>query len=121
MLLASVPGEELVKSAMQESWTAEKMGGVLVVAITIVVSFMVYSQSLQIKRLINNFQKTNDMLLKTNNDIAENNQKQMQALTNAVNELSTETRKDIEQLSDRLEGIDRKVDDIGKRSQTNHH
>lgn len=116
MLLASVPGEELVKSAMQESWTAEKMGGVLVVAITIVVSFMVYSQSLQIKRLINNFQKTNDMLLKTNNDIAENNQKQMQALTNAVNELSTETRKDIERLSDRLEGIDRKVDDIGKRS-----
>ena len=116
MLLASVPGEELVKSAMQESWTAEKMGGVLVVAITIVVSFMVYSQSLQIKRLINNFQKSNDMLLKTNNDIAENNQKQMQALTNAVNELSTETRKDIERLSDRLEGIDRKVDDIGKRS-----
>lgn len=116
MLLTSVPGEELVKSAMQESWTAEKMGGVLVVAITIVVSFMVYSQSLQIKRLINNFQKTNDMLLKTNNDIAENNQKQMQALTNAVNELSTETRKDIERLSDRLEGIDRKVDDIGKRS-----
>ena len=116
MLLTSVPGEELVKSAMQESWTAEKMGGVLVVAITIVVSFMVYSQSLQIKRLINNFQKTNDMLLKTNNDIAENNQKQMQALTNAVNELSTETRKDIERLSDRLDGIDRKVDDIGKRS-----
>ena len=116
MLLTSVPGEELVKSAMQESWTAEKMGGVLVVAITIVVSFMVYSQSLQIKRLINNFQKTNDMLLKTNNDIAENNQKQMQALTNAVNELSTETRKDIERLSDRLEGIDRKVDDIGRRS-----
>ena len=116
MLLTSVPGEELVKSAMQESWTAEKMGGVLVVAITIVVSFMVYSQSLQIKRLINNFQKTNDMLLKTNNDIAENNQKQMQALTNAVNELSTETRNDIERLSDRLEGIDRKVDDIGKRS-----
>lgn len=116
MLLTSVPGEELVKSAMQESWTAEKMGGVLVVAITIVVSFMVYSQSLQIKRLINNFQKTNDMLLKTNNDIAENNQKQMQALTNAVNELSTETRKDIDRLSDRLEGIDRKVDDIGKRS-----
>ena len=116
MFLTSVPGEELVKSAMQESWTAEKMGGVLVVAITIVVSFMVYSQSLQIKRLINNFQKTNDMLLKTNNDIAENNQKQMQALTNAVNELSTETRKDIERLSDRLEGIDRKVDDVGKRS-----
>ena len=116
MLLTSVPGEELVKSAMQESWTAEKMGGVLVVAITIVVSFMVYSQSLQIKRLINNFQKTNDMLLKTNNDIAENNQKQMQALTNAVNELSTETRKDIERLSDRLEGIDRKVENIGKRS-----
>lgn len=116
MFLSSIPGEELVKNAMQESWTAEKMGGVLVVAITIVVSFMVYSQSLQIKRLINNFQKTNDMLLKTNNDIAENNQKQMQALTNAVNELSTETRKDIERLSDRLEGIDRKVDDIGKRS-----
>lgn len=116
MFLSSVPGEELVKNAMQESWTAEKMGGVLVVAITIVVSFMVYSQSLQIKRLINNFQKTNDMLLKTNNDIAENNQKQMQALTNAVNELSTETRKDIERLSDRLEGIDKKVDDIGKRS-----
>lgn len=116
MLLASVPGEELVQSAMKESWTAEKMGGVLVVAITIVVSFMVYSQSLQIKRLINNFQKTNDMLLKTNNDIAENNQKQMQALTNAVNELSTETRKDIDRLSDRLEGIDRKVDDIGRRS-----
>ena len=116
MFLSSIPGEELVKNAMQESWTAEKMGGVLVVAITIVVSFMVYSQSLQIKRLINNFQKTNDMLLKTNNDIAENNQKQMQALTNAVNELSTETRKDIDRLSDRLEGIDRKVDDIGKRS-----
>lgn len=116
MFLTSIPGEELVKNAMQESWTAEKMGGVLVVAITIVVSFMVYSQSLQIKRLINNFQKTNDMLLKTNNDIAENNQKQMQALTNAVNELSTETRKDIERLSDRLEDIDRKVDDIGKRS-----
>lgn len=116
MFLTSVPGEELIQGAMQESWTAEKMGGVLVVAITIVVSFMVYSQSLQIKRLINNFQKTNDMLLKTNNDIAENNQKQMQALTNAVNELSTETRKDIERLSDRLEGIDRKVDNIGKRS-----
>ena len=116
MLLTQIPGEALVESAMHETWTADKMGGILVVAITIVVSFMVYSQSLQIKRLINNFQKTNDTLLKTNNDIAENNQKQMQALTNAVNELSTETRKDIERLSDRLEGIDRKVDDIGKRS-----
>ena len=77
---------------------------------------MVYSQSLQIKRLINNFQKTNDTLLKTNNDIAENNQKQMQALTMAVNQLSTETRNDIEKLGGKIEDIERKVDDFGKRN-----
>lgn len=116
MLLTQIPGEALVESAMHETWTADKMGGILVVAITIVVSFMVYSQSLQIKRLINNFQKTNDTLLKTNNDIAENNQKQMQALTMAVNQLSTETRNDIEKLGGKIEDIERKVDDFGKRN-----
>lgn len=109
-------GGKLIEKAMSETWTVDKMGGVLVVAITIVVSFMVYSQSLQIKRLISNFQKTNDTLLKTNNDIAENNQKQMQALTTAVNQLSTETRNDIEKLGDKIEDIERKVDDIGKRN-----
>lgn len=108
-------GGKLLEKAMSESWTVDKMGGVLVVAITIVVAFMVYSQSLQIKRLINNFQKTNDTLLKTNNDIAENNQKQMQALTSAVNQLSLETRSDINKLGEKIEDIERKVDDIGQR------
>lgn len=116
MLLTQIPGESLIDSAMHETWTADKMGGILVVAITIVVSFMVYSQSLQIKKLISNFQKTNDTLLKTNNDISENNQKQMQALTTAVNQLSIETRNDIDKISDKIEDIERKVDDIGKRN-----
>ena len=115
MALTSIIGESLISDAMHETWTADKMGGILVVAITIVVSFMVYSQSLQIKRLINNFQKTNDTLLKTNNDIAENNQRQMQALTSAVNQLSLETRSDIDRLGEKIEDIERKVDNIGKR------
>lgn len=112
-----MPGQDIVKEAIRASWTMDRIAGVVVVILSIMLVSMVVSQNAHVKRLISNFQKTNDTLLKTNNDIAENNQKQMQALTTAVNKLSTETRNDIEKLGDKIEDIERKVDDIGKRDQ----
>ncbi|HEM3616494.1 TPA: hypothetical protein U1C21_001033 [Streptococcus suis] len=72
---------------------------------------MVVSQNAHVKRLINNFQKTNDALMETNRQIASDNQHHMEHLTTAVNNLASETRNDITDLKVQVSELKEEVRD----------
>ncbi len=57
-----MPGQEIVREAIKTSWTIDKIAGVVVVILAILLVSMVVSQNTHIKRLIGNFQKTNEIL-----------------------------------------------------------
>lgn len=59
-----------------------------------------------IKKLVTGFQETNKELLASNNRIATENQQQMARLTEAVNNLSLETRKDISVLQEKVDDLE---------------
>lgn len=104
-----MPGQEIVREAIKTSWTIDKIAGVVVVILAILLVSMIVNQNANVKRLINNFQKTNDVLMDTNRQIASDNQRHMEHLTTAVNNLASETRNDIadlkEQVSELKEGF----------------
>lgn len=104
-----MPGQEIVREAIKTSWTIDKIAGVVVVILAILLVSMTVNQNANVKRLINNFQKTNDVLMDTNRQIASDNQRHMEHLTTAVNNLASETRNDIadlkEQVSELKEGV----------------
>lgn len=104
-----MPGQEIVKEAIKTSWTIEKIAGVVVVILAILLVSMVASQNAHVKRLINNFQKTNDALMDTNRKIASDNQLHMEHLTTAVNNLASETRSDITDLKEQFSELKEEV------------
>ncbi|HEL1705867.1 TPA: hypothetical protein TXT40_002260, partial [Streptococcus suis] len=54
-----MPGQDIIREAIKASWTIDKIAGVVVVILAIMLVSMVVSQNAHVKRLINNFQKTN--------------------------------------------------------------
>lgn len=106
-------GQDVIHEAMQATWTADKVGGVLAVAIIVVIFLLISGMIWVIKKLITGFQDTNKQLLESNNKIATENQLQMARLTDAVNNFSSETRKDISVLQEKVDGLENVV-----RSQT---
>ena len=104
-----MPGQEIVKEAIKTSWTIDKIAGVVVVILAILLVSMVASQNAHVKRLINNFQKTNDALMDTNRKIASDNQLHMEHLTTAVNNLASETRNDITDLKEQVSELKEEV------------
>lgn len=106
-----MPGQEIVKEAIKTSWTINKIAGVVVVILAILLVSMVASQNAHVKRLINNFQKTNDALMDTNRKIASDNQLHMEHLTTAVNNLASETRSDITDLKEQVSELKEEVRD----------
>ena len=104
-----MPGQEIVKEAIKTSWTIDKIAGVVVVILAILLVSMVASQNAHVKRLINNFQKTNDALMDTNRKIASDNQLHMEHLTTAVNNLASETRSDITDLKEQVSELKEEV------------
>lgn len=52
-----MPGQEIIREAIKTSWTIDKIAGVVVVILAIMLVSMVASQNAHVKRLINNFQK----------------------------------------------------------------
>jgi len=106
-----LPGQEIVIEAMKTSWTIDKIAGVVVVILAIMLVSMVVSQSANVKRLINNFQKTNDVLMDTNRQIASDNHIHMEHLTTAVNNLASETRNDITDLKVQVSELKEEVRD----------
>ena len=106
-----MPGQEIVREAIKTSWTIDKIAGVVVVILAILLVSMVASQNAHVKRLINNFQKTNDALMDTNRKIASDNQLHMEHLTTAVNNLASETRSDIADLKEQVSELKIEVRD----------
>ena len=106
-----MPGQEIVREAIKTSWTIDKIAGVVVVILAILLVSMVVSQNAHIKRLIGNFQKTNDALMDTNRKIASDNQHHMEHLTTAVNNLASETRNDITDLKEQVSELKVEVRD----------
>jgi predicted PurR-regulated permease PerM len=106
-----MPGQEIVREAIKTSWTIDKIAGVVVVILSIMLVSMVVSQNAHVKRLINNFQKTNDALMETNRQIANDNQNHMEHLTTAVNNLASETRNDITDLKEQVSELKEEVRD----------
>ncbi|HEL1749290.1 TPA: hypothetical protein TZM69_001656 [Streptococcus suis] len=106
-----MPGQEIVREAIKASWTIDKIAGVVVVILAIMLVSMVVSQNAHVKRLINNFQKTNDALMETNRRIASDNQRHMEHLTTAVNNLASETRNDIADLKEQVLELKEEVRD----------
>jgi FtsZ-binding cell division protein ZapB len=106
-----MPGQEIVREAIKTSWTIDKISGVVVVILAILLVSMVVSQNAHIKRLICNFQKTNDALMVTNRQIASDNQRYIEHLTTAVNNLASETRNDITDLKERVSELKEEVRD----------
>ena len=104
-----MPGQDIVREAIRASWTIDKIAGVVVVILSIMLVSMVVSQNAHVKRLINNFQKTNDALMDANRKIASNNQLHMEHLTTAVNNLASETRNDITDLKDQVSELKEEV------------
>lgn len=104
-----MPGQEIVREAIKTSWTIDKIAGVVVVILAILLVSMVVSQNAHIKRLICNFQNTNDDLMKTNRQIASDNQRHMEHLTTAVNNLTSETRSDITDLKEQVSELKEEV------------
>ena len=102
-------GQEIVREAIKTSWTIDKIAGVVVVILAILLVSMVVSQNAHIKRLICNFQKTNDALMVTNRQIASDNQRHMEHLTTAVNNLASETRSDITDLKEQVSELKEEV------------
>ncbi len=94
---------------MQATWTIDKVGGVLATAIVVVILVLIGGMLWVTKKLVNGFQETNKELLASNNRIATENQQQMARLTEAVNSLSLETRKDISVLQDKVDGLENVV------------
>ena len=104
-----MPGQDIMKEAIKASWTIDKIAGVVVVILAILLVSMVVSQNTHIKRLIGNFQKTNDALMVTNRQIASDNQRHMEHLTTAVNILASETRSDITDLKEQVSELKEEV------------
>ena len=102
-------GQDVIHEAMQATWTIDKLGGVLATAIIIVILILISGMLWVTKKLVNGFQETNKELLASNNRIATENQQQMARLTEAVNSLSLETRKDISVLQDKVDGLENVV------------
>lgn len=101
-----MPGQEIVREAMLQDWTIDKISGILATALVIIVIFIVVAQAWTNKKLVGGFQETNKELLKANAEIARENQTQMARLTEAVNNLSSETRRDISVLNEKVEGLE---------------
>lgn len=99
-------GQDIIHEAMQTTWTADKVGGVLAVAIIVAIFLLISGMIWVIKKLITGFQDTNKQLLDSNNRIATENQQQMARLTEAVNNLSLETRKDISVLQEKVDDLE---------------
>lgn len=104
-----MPGQEIVREAIKTSLTIDKIAGVAVVILAILLVSMVVSQNTHIKQLIGNFQKTNDALMVTNRQIASDNQRHMEHLTTAVNNLASETRSDITDLKEQVSELKEEV------------
>ncbi|WP_455679366.1 hypothetical protein [Streptococcus sp.] len=102
-------GQDVIHEAMQATWTIDKVGGVLATAIVVVILVLIGGMLWVTKKLVNGFQETNKELLASNNRIATENQQQMARLTEAVNSLSLETRKDISVLQDKVDGLENVV------------
>ncbi|MCO4482120.1 hypothetical protein Si128_00809 [Streptococcus infantarius subsp. infantarius] len=105
--------QDVIHEAMQATWTIDKVGGVLATAIVVVILVLIGGMLWVTKKLVNGFQETNKELLASNNRIATENQQQMARLTEAVNNLSLETRKDISVLQDKVDGLE----DIARKVQ----
>lgn len=101
-----MPGQDIVRDAIKATWTIDKVGGILATAIILVVLILISGMLWVTKNLVNGFQETNKELLASNNRIAADNQQQMARLTEAVNSLSLETRKDILVLQDKVDGLE---------------
>lgn len=101
-----MPGQDIVRDAIKATWTIDKVGGILATAIILVILLLVSAMTWVIKKLVTGFQETNKELLASNNRIATENQQQMARLTEAVNSLSLETRKDISVLQDKVDGLE---------------
>lgn len=99
-------GQDVIHEAMMATWTIDKVGGILATAIILVILLLVSAMIWVIKKLVTGFQETNKELLASNNRIATENQQQMARLTEAVNNLSLETRKDISVLQDKVDGLE---------------
>lgn len=99
-------GQDIIHEAMRATWTIDKVGGVLVTAIIIIILLLVSAMTWVIKKLVTGFQETNKELLASNNRIATDNQQQMARLTEAVNNLSYKTRKDILVLQEKVDGLE---------------
>lgn len=99
-------GQDVIHEAMQATWTIDKVGGILATAIILVILILISGMLWVTKKLVNGFQETNKELLASNNRIATENQQQMARLTDAVNSLSLETRKDISVLQDKVDGLE---------------
>lgn len=106
-----MPGQDIVREAIKATWTIDKIAGVVVVILAILLVSAVVSQNAHIKRLICNFQKTNDALMVANRQIASDNQRHMEHLTTAVNNLASETRSDIADLKEQVSGLKEEVRD----------
>lgn len=106
-------GQDVIHEAMQATWTIDKVGGVLATAIVVVILVLIGGMLWVTKKLVNGFQETNKELLASNNRIATENQQQMARLTEAVNNLSFETRKDISVLQDKVDGLE----DMARKTQ----
>lgn len=106
-------GQDVIHEAMQATWTIDKVGGILATAIILVILLLVSAMIWIIKKLVTGFQETNKELLASNNRIATENQQQMARLTEAVNNLSFETRKDISVLQDKVDGLE----DMARKTQ----
>ena len=106
-------GQDVIHEAMQATWTIDKVGGILATAIILVILLLVSAMIWVIKKLVTGFQETNKELLASNNRIATENQQQMARLTEAVNNLSLETRKDISVLQDKVDGLE----DMARKTQ----
>ena len=98
--------QDIIHEAMRATWTIDKVGGVLAIAIIFVILLLVSGMMWITKKLVTDFQETNKELLASNNRIATENQQQMARLTEAVNSLSLETRNDISVLQDKLDGLE---------------
>lgn len=99
-------GQDVIHEAMQVTWTIDKVGGILATAIIVVILILISGMLWVTKKLVTGFQETNKELLASNNRIATDNQQQMARLTEAVNSLSLETRKDISVLQDKVDGLE---------------
>lgn len=106
-------GQDVIHEAMKATWTIDKVGGILATAIILVILLLVSAMIWIIKKLVTGFQETNKELLASNNRIATENQQQMARLTEAVNNLSFETRKDISVLQDKVDGLE----DMARKTQ----